>query len=371
MDLTEFNLQQALNALPDIKELDFKTEFEDKQFDFLLLALGFETRTKSFVENTDKINAVFDEAIVFNYATNLNDNAKNKIPVERALKKKDRGFLNLDCDNTLFVEILRKALIDKINQKGKIRVVFDISACSSKLLLTVLKVLFDLDLELKIVYSEAEIYYPIYEDYVKNPNHLKDRNTIGITKGVETVILSQDYVGDNIDNSPEFVIAFPTFKADRTKTILIEIDEGIFSELKERIVWIIGQPHMDEPSRGNRIKMLREINEIEDNDDSPPSYEISTLDYKETVSILERIYQEKIQEYHINISDLGSKMQSLGVALYCHIRPEISVYYSVPEKYNPGRYSEGVKNHWLIDFGSTSQMMQLINDVDTIKIENK
>ncbi len=371
MELKEFSLQEILNDLPDIKVLNFDTEFDNSKIDLLILTLGFETRTYSFADKLSKVNFNCDEVIIFNYSTNVNDNIKNKIPLQKALKKEGRNFLNLDCDSDSFSEVLRKRIVEKISQKGNIKIVFDISVCSSKLLLTSLNVLLDSNIELKIVYSEAAIYYPIYEEYLKNPNYLKDRNMIGISQGVNTVSLSQDYVGDNIDNKPEFAIAFPTFKPDRTKTTLIEIDEGIFSEIKKRLIWIVGQPHMEEPHRSNRIKMLREINEINDGEDSPTSYEISTLDYKETMSILEKIYQEKINQYHINISDLGSKMQSLGIALYCHIRPEISIYFSVPAQYNPERYSEGVKNHWVVDFGSIYKLIDQLNSVDTIRIRNK
>jgi hypothetical protein len=370
MELLEFTLHEALNEMPDLENLNFD-DFKGSHYDFLLLALGFETRAVGIPEQFDRINLSCDEVIMFNYATNVSDNTKNRNKIEQHLKKANRGFLNLDCDSHEFTEIFRKCLNDKINQKGRIKVIFDISVCSSKLLLTTLKILFDLNVELTIVYTEAELYYPIYEEYFKNPTHIKNRENLGLTQGVETVILSQEYVGDNIDNNPEFVIAFPTFKPDRTKSILIEIDEGIFSEMKDRITWIIGAPHMEEPDKANRISMLREINEISDTEDCPPSYEVSTLNYKETVEILDRIYKDKIGRYHVNISDLGSKMQSFGISIFCHIRPEVSVYFSIPKKYNPSKYSEGIKDYWKISVGGIPEFMKLINSVDSLTVYNK
>ena len=49
------------------------------------------------------------------------------------------------------------------------RVVFDISVGANRLLLRCLNVLFELEISLQILYSEADVYYPTKEEYEVDP----------------------------------------------------------------------------------------------------------------------------------------------------------------------------------------------------------
>jgi hypothetical protein len=95
---------------------------------------------------------------------------------------------------------------------------------------------------------------------------------------------------------------------------------------------------------------------------------VSTLNYKETLKVLDKIYENKSLNFHINISALGSKMQSLGCSIYCYIRPEISVYHAIPKKFNPKQYSEGYKDVWIIDFGHLTKIRDILNRIGTLEI---
>ncbi len=123
----------------------------------------------------------------------------------------------------------------------------------------------------------------------------------------------------------------------------------------------------DEEAKRNRIEMLKEINNINEQN-SERVYEVSTLDYKETLVRLEEIYLTNFN-YHINIADLGSKMQTFAISIFYHIRPDVSVYYVIPKEYNSNRYSHGVKCHWEINFASVDIFLNTIKKIDQIEIE--
>ena len=88
---------------------------------------------------------------------------------------------------------------------------------------------------------------------------------------------------------------------------------------------------MDEETKKKRKNMLREINKILI---EAPSYEVCTLNYKKTLEILDQIYKKNHLDCYISILALGSKMQSLGIALFCYIRPDIPIYHAIPKEYN-------------------------------------
>jgi len=271
----------------------------------------------------------------------------------------------LFCDETGFnyrlKEIIEKKII--IKEEQLVKIMFDISVCSSKLILNVIKTLFELNIDLTIVYTEAEIYYPLYSEYISDKKLFKEKNTVTN----ETVVLNSDFAGGN-KVTPDLVISFPNFKAQRAKNIISEIDETILLKPDDRLIWIIGSPNINEEEKANdRKKMMIEINDIDTNS---RIYEVSTLYYKKTIEQLESIYQNHNLINHINIADLGSKMQTIGICLYCLIRPEISIYHTLPKSYGTFRYSSGTKCFWAIRFGNLDSVRQSINNIDTINITN-
>ncbi len=110
---------------------------------------------------------------------------------------------------------------------------------------------------------------------------------------------------------------------------------------------------------------MREINKIPD---SAPSYEVSTFDYKKTLETLERIYQARDCKYHVNISPLGSKMQSVGIALFWYMRQDVSIVFAMPEEYNARQYSEGCKATWQINFGDINKVREILDSVGQLEI---
>ena len=371
-NIKEIELIDILNNLPDIIPLDCEKEFLDKEYDIFFCPLGFEDRCLTIPEKLAEVKGFrCKESLIFEYSTNLEDNEVNKPRLIDAIKKFSNDWKFIQCDTDDFTNELREYLNRLVRNKNNPNVIFDISASSSKLLLSVMKVLLEYDISLHIVYSEALIYHPTWEEYKKEPKKWTTEEGFGITQGVGKVIPSPEYPGARREN-PDMVIVFTTFKPERIKAIITNIDETLLIRPNKRIIWIVGDPHMDEDNKKKRKNITREIirqilKEV------PSSYkpyevEVCTFNYKETLKALEHIYINKELEYHINICALGSKMQSLGISLFCFIRPDISVYFALPQKFNPNQYSEGCRDTWQIGFGCLINIKSILNRVDQLEI---
>ena len=369
-NVKEIELLDVLKELPNITSLDCDKDFSDDNYDVFFCALGFEERCLTIPDKLANVkNLKCVQALYFEYLTNTENNSVNRPRLIGAFEKFAESWDTLQCDNEDFTDNLRKCLsrLNECQQSNqKLKVILDISVCSSKLILSAIKVFFEFDIYLKIVYSEAITYHPTYEEFQREPEKWTTEEGFGIAQGVSNVIPSPEYPGIRREN-PDLIIAFPTFKPERTNTIITYIDEAALMRQRDRIIWIIGDPHMDEDIKQKRKDIIRKINKIPDD---IASYEVSTFDYKETLKALEGIYKNKGLEYHMNISALGSKMQSLGISVFAYIRPDVSVYLAIPQKYNPSQYSEGCKATWQINFGDLTNIRNILNKEGKLEVIN-
>lgn len=362
MKVKKRTLQDVINYFPSIEKINIQNELKDNEYDFYLGALGFEDRSLSIPKLlSNSVNFSCSKVIYFKYKTNIEANSFNEPNLLNCFEKFSSSIEYIDCDEDNFTKILN----DKIDNKPDLKIIFDVSVCSSRLIINVLKILLGKKIKLTILYTEAETYYPLYEEYEKNPDRFKDELELGIAKGVQKVITSPMYPG-GIKENPSLIVAFPTFKPERTLAIVTDIDESILLKPDKRLIWILGSPNMEEPHKENRLRMLKEINDVGDS----TAFNVSTLYYKQTIEVLEQIYQKYNIFYHINISDVGSKMQSIGISIFCYFRPDVSIYFAIPQEYNSNEYSKGIKDHWQIKIESMSEFVNKLNEIDSINIEN-
>jgi len=363
--LGEINIIDVVSKLPSIDRLVFDREFSSKIDDMFICCLGFENRCLSIADNLQMIDTYkVREAIYLEYQTNQSDNELNKHQLLAALDKISLSPSRpLPCDGDDFPTKLRELLSQACNENVP-NIVFDISTCSSKVLLLTLKILFEFNINLRILYSEAAIYHPTLQEYNEEPTKWTTEEGFGIAKGVGKVILSSEHPGNRRDRLPEAVIVFPTFKPERTKAVITEIDESLITQT-DKIIWIVGVPHLEEDHW--RTKIMREINQIPE---SAISFDITTFDYKKTIEVLDKIYQSRDCKYHITISPLGSKLQSLGIALFWYLRQDVSIVFAVPKEFNASQYSEGCKEMWIINFGETNKIKGLLDSFGQLQIIN-
>lgn len=357
-------LSDKISELPDIKPLDCQTSFVEKEYDIFICALGFEDRCVEIPKKLADIGSFkCKHTYYFEYPTNKDDNEKNKTVLFEALTKFSSNYSHIKYSDKHISNELREELIQITKISNNPKIIFDISSCSSFLILSTLKVLFEFDILLNIIYSEAAAYHPTNEEYSENPEKWTTED-FGLSYGVDDIFANPEHCGTPKE-SPNFVIVFPAFKRERTRKIIIDIDESLSFDDEKRIYWLVGKPHMDEDLQKRRIEIIREINAIEDKSNSK---EVCTFDYKETLRSLDQLYEKHYLDFHLNISAQGSKMQSVGMAIFAYIRPDISIYHAIPRKYNPTKYTKGCKAFYQINFGDLKAIKNLLNKTDCLEL---
>src|SRR3990167_6590755 len=294
----EIEFIHILNKLPEIVTLNMEKDFAGGHYDIFFCALGFEDRCLTIPEQLAKAKDFrCKQSLCFEYSKNVEDNEVNKPRLIRAFQQFADSYEFFQCTEDNFTKYLREYICEFIKSAEKPKIIFDISVCSSKLLLSVMKILLEFDIYLLLVYSEAKTYHPTVEEFEKKREKWTTEEDFGIAHGVGKVIPAPEHPGACKEN-PNLIVAFLTFK------------------------------------------------------------------YKETIKRLDRIYNDNDLDFHINISALGSKMQTLGIALFCYVRPDVSIYHAIPKEYDAKGYSEGCKETWQIDFGGLSEIRKILDRVD-------
>jgi hypothetical protein len=364
--LRKIELPEIMPSLPDIDPLDVSQYLSDREDSLYLCALGFEDRCPWIPELLTASGSYRAEmAVYFEYSTNSTDNELNQSRLINAMNTFGARVKSLSCDSPDFPLRLRNTIRSICATKNDASVTFDISVCSSRVLLLTLKVLLESDVRLNLVYSEANLYHPTEAEYSANVNELRSGGEAGIAQGVSEVIPSPEFPGNRRDRLPEKIVVFPTYKPERTKAVITEVDPSLATRPQDRVIWLIGDPHL--PEDHWRVGALKEINRI---DSSIESVQLSTFNYKATLDALDRLYRKNDCKYHLTISPLGSKLQSVAVALFWYMRQDVSIVFSMPKRYNASQYSEGCKATWQINFGETRALRELLDEVGQLRIVN-
>jgi len=367
MEFHKITIADVIGNLADISNENVFERFQNSEYDLFIQAIGFEARTIAIAERLAGIKTFkTKEALLIKYKTNIEDNLFYEQNLRLYINSFTKKISTFTIDDE-FNGPIRQKILSAVNSEIPIKVIIDFSSLSSRLLTSLCRILFQCNIDLTILYVEGNVYHPTEEEFERMINKKEEVLRLSQTYGVENVIISPDYNGGTKENQ-DLVICFPSFKAERTEAIITKIDDFILKQKdKERLIWVIGDPHMDEPQKSRRREIQTKINNIEVGD---KIYTVDTLDYKKTLSVLEHIYKDVYEKFHVNISDLGSKMQSLGIALFATLRRDVSVYYSEPTKYNPSHYSEGIKDFWIIEIGSTINYINELFKVDIIEENN-
>jgi predicted glycoside hydrolase/deacetylase ChbG (UPF0249 family) len=128
---------------------------------------------------------------------------------------------------------------------------------------------------------------------------------------------------------------------------------------------MLGVPHA--PVDSWRLEAMAKINGVTGDQ---RQFHVKTFDYKDTLRTLEAVHDEMWDQHNLSIAQFGSKLQSLGTALFCHIHPEIRLWFAVPKKYNATQYSEGCKATWVIELGSMPALRSALLGVGKLRIDD-
>ena len=360
------DLGEILHKLPETESFD-PTEDSTTQDDLFLCALGFESRGLYLPRLLSKSGYSARQGVFLKYDTNREDNEKNREDLVAHLngiaKNVDELLVEDGQACTRHLKALLNALA-KSAEEGIPKVTFDISVVANRAIMRCMKVLLETDIKLRIIYSEADIYYPTKEQCEANSAQFQSYDKVGLESGVGAVDISVVYPGHHLDPLPDCILLFPNFNADRSRSVISKVDHSLLENPRDNVIWLLGIPHL--PEDRWRLDFMRDVNEI---GDETVFYEVSTFHYKESLRLLDKLHSERWEQNSLTLAPIGSKFQALGSSLFCYLHPEVRVMLSAPKEYKASQYSEGCKATWLIDFGPTEKIRHLLNSAGTISID--
>ncbi|GEM_PF-1755175 len=240
-----------------------------------------------------------------------------------------------ECD---FATDFGERLLSTLSQAGvdtscpETHIVLDITVGTSRLLLEGLHALLGTQANLTLTYSEASDYRPSFAEHLQHKEASQNaRSTCPefLSIGVERVELLHRIRGRSADARPTYLAAFPSFTPIRMQAVIEEVAPS-------RVHWLFGIPHLVR----NRWRLDAQ------RDYHADMYEhlhrhcyVSTFDYRETLAVLDAIYQRRKDDYAMVVCSLGSKLQKVGQVLFHLLRPEAGAVVSVPRVWDTERFS--------------------------------
>lgn len=361
-NIAAYELEDAIPAFPDVEPI---VEVPQR-IDLYLCALGFEPRCLALPKRLAADGCVVRVCRYIELGTNVDDNRTNLQGLKDSLSEMSQDIDGLNADDINYEASLAVVLKELRGSDHSPPVVaFDVSVAANRLLLKTFKVLLEDDVDLRILYAEAEAYHPTEVEFLQDREKWITDGQLGTEVGVSSILPTSGYSGQHLDPLPNCVILFPSFRKDRSLAVVSKADETLITNPRQEVIWIVGSP----PGEANkwRTDAMKSINEIPD---AAPQHEISTFEYKKTVEILERIYRERWTHFNLTISPLGSKLQAIGTAIFCYLHPDVKLLFAAPQKYNAKEWSIGVGSLWCIKFGETVKFRKSLDNIGTLRIDD-
>lgn len=361
MHVVHHDISDVLSGLP---EIDLLPESQP-QCDVFIATIGFEDRSPYLI--TRFANAGWlrnSNVILIEYPTNLADNDKNRDAFLLAAKAA-KNLHVLKYSKNDFMGRLQETLSYRV--QGSIRnVLFDMSTCSSYVFYPTMSVLMEIDADLRLLYTEAGVYYPSEEEWKTVAREASLENTFFCesfenanfqTVGIRDVYVSRLFSEMNPGNRPSAFVGVPNFSAARMNA-LITRDQELNKTSSDNTYWIIGSP----PNVRNqwRVEAIRQTNSLLHVNPSNIRF-VSTLYYKEMLKALEEIWLNTKHNYHLSVGTLGSKMQHVGTYLFMCLHKDVGLLLAEPTAFQTASYSSGIGDIWQLKLGRTAKIRDLLS----------
>ena len=292
------DLAEVVRAMPDLRRLDPDGGDISGPVDLFVCALGFEPRCLTMPERLKESGFRCRSTVLCRYSTNLDDNAVNGKRLLANLEAFSDSVRTLEADDLSFAQALRSLFDEGESTTGReLFVVVDVSVMANRLLVKVMKSLLEVNARVIVLYSEAAVYHPTFDEYRSDTDQWTSEARLGLERGVSDVSVSPEYPGYHVDQLPDCILLFPSFKKERAMAVISRVDPALpgSAHQKDKIIWFLGRPH----NRDNewRLTAMQTINGL--NDDAT-RYEVSTFDYRETLETLEEVYLSRVGKYRFS-----------------------------------------------------------------------
>ncbi len=315
------------------------TAFELAKDDCLVLCAGFEDRVSEVLKNA-VLRAAGFRVITIVYKPFIQANRLQEI----------RGIVasaGMDC---------REIIYDRMNPAGfgdgllrevedvTGRLFLDISAMSRLLIVQGLVALRDWRNGLRncvIAYAEATDYLPAQTevaDVLRRTEVDPLASFLLLSSGVHELTLVPELSAAAVGPVQTRLIAFPSFNPEQITALCNELSPS-------RCTFIHGVPPREENRW--RTEAIARINQIDLA--KPDNLYASTLDYRESLDRLLRLYGEHSERERLLVSPTGSKMQAVAVGIFRALLDDVQIVYPTPREFRAyDDYTKGVRQMYIL-----------------------
>ena len=341
----------------DLPELQPLRPFNVGRGDVLIHAPGFEDRTLGVLRAFPRGEGL--RCVFLDYRPGKSGN--RLVDVRRELEAigattDEDDIVSYDRFNPDdFEERLRKS----IERQQAARIIVDVSTMSKLAILLTLDVCYKVGVPVCVMYTEAREYGPdVGEFRMARANNEIHRPSLQIFDGVHGVVRVGSLGSVAMQGQPTAALVFMSFNEALTQVLLNTV-------CPSRLFLINGRPPMY-PWREEATAWIHDCVRREWTVDNPsrrneagamlPERCVSTLDYRETVSLLIGLYWELSATHRVVLAPAGSKMQAIGCWIARGLHRDIHVEYPSPYGFG-GNYSSGVSRQWLLNFGDLKGLL--------------
>ena len=331
--------------------------------DLLVVAPGFEERTSAFVQVLRSSGCT--KAVLLDYRPTNRDNKLGE--VSRLLEKAGVIEIATLVYDRFGPEQFEGSFRDYLIDCSPKRVIVDISTMSKLALMIVLGVCRTTDVDLEIWYAEAAEYRPTEEEFqsAKATNEVH-RPSLQIYTGVHGVVRVESLSSVSMQGQPTAAVAFMSFHDVLTQALLNTVYPArLFlingrppkhSWREEAMAWIHDKLR-DEWKEDNPVRM------VPTGSAGLPKRVTSTLDYRETVVVLLRLYWELSASHRMLVAPSGSKMQTVACSFVKFLHPDIHMEYPSAQGFVK-EYSFGIGEKWRLRFPRFRQLIEEFGSIE-------
>jgi hypothetical protein len=354
-------IDDALACIPD----NVRLAQCPTRFDIFICSLGFEDRCLAIPQQLADARCEIGTALIATFSTNPDENRRLEKELRGVLQRMTSNVTELGVDEANFASALGAEIeATQRNASGQLRIGWDVSVASNQAVMRILYALLRTDCELDVLYAEPEQYFPLESEFDADRDAWTDEERLNLDRGVLNVEYLSEYPGDHDSQLPHMIVTFPGFSRDRARRIIAKVDAEFMIDFAHApVVWMISVPPA--PKNRWRVAAIRYIQGIPEKHEER---EVSTFDPRETLLALEQIYAKSGLDSNITISPLGSKMQAIGIALFCYAHPDVRAAFARPVEYNAKRYSTGIAACWRLALGVTADLRQALRRVGGIEL---
>jgi hypothetical protein len=314
--------------------IEIVTQYLIAPEDWLIISAGFEDRALAVLQNAVARQRPFNVLLV-HYEPHFQENHSDIL--SKTMQEAGINFSEVTYDRREPAGF-GNTILEKLSVcQG--RIIVDISGMSRLLIVQVLVALgtrFTGFRNCFVAYAEAKDYSPSQEEAEAELTKSESDPCLSIlflSSGVFDVTVVPELSSFAPTGTQTRLIVFPSFDAHHLTALRNEIQPSRFS-------FIEGIP----PSSPNkwRQQIISSINKL-DKISGAERFQTSTLDYRETLECLLKLYAVHGERERLLISPTGSKMQTVAVAIFRALVEDVQIVYPTPVSYlKPSGYTLGI-----------------------------